>query len=30
MRRIDELTAALDRVKELLSKHQPAEEEDRS
>jgi len=29
MRRMDELTAALDRVKELLSKHSPAEGQDR-
>jgi len=29
MRRMDELTAALDRVKELLSKYSPAEGEDR-
>lgn len=30
MRRMDELMAALDRVKELLSKHSPAEGQDRS
>jgi len=30
MRRMDELAAALDKVKELLSKHHPAEEEERS
>jgi hypothetical protein len=30
MRRIDELTAALDRVKELLSKHLTSEGQDRS
>ena len=29
MRRMDELTAALDKVKELLSKHSPAEGDDR-
>jgi hypothetical protein len=29
MRRMDELTAALDRVKDLLSKHLPAEGQDR-
>ena len=29
MRRMDELTAALDRVKELLSKHSPAEGQER-
>jgi hypothetical protein len=29
MRRMDELIAALDRVKELLSKHSPAEGQDR-
>ena len=29
MRRMDELTAALDRVKQLLSKHSPAEGQDR-
>ena len=29
MRRMDELTAALDRVKELLSKDSPAEGQDR-
>ena len=29
MRRMDELTAALDKVKELLSKHSPAEGQER-
>jgi hypothetical protein len=30
MRRIDELTAAVDRLKELLAKHLPAEGQHRS
>ena len=30
MRRMDELTAALDRMKKLLSKHSPAKRQDRS